>query len=153
MLIQIQKTIEKLKIKVKHNVDLINKNQDSIKHMLKHSSINEYGGQLDEFNSQNQSLLAQNNDLINVQLTLISFIEKYKGTAVISNDIAIVDIYSITDGQEIFALTIKEIIPFDEKHPHYTDSKFIDKLVAFYESKEDYEFCERLLKLKQSILS
>ena len=153
MLSQIQKTIEELKVKVKKNVELINKNQDAIRRMLNHSDSNDYAGQFDEFNNYNKALLSQNNDLINVQLTLINFVEKYKNTAILSEEKQINDIYSITDSQEIFDLTIKGIIPFSEKHPYFNDPLFIDKLLVYYQSIEDYEICQKLIDLKQNILS
>ena len=91
----ITKTIEELKQRVKINVEEINKNQDAIKHMLKHSRSEDYAGQYDIYNDKNRSLLAQNNDLINVQLTLVNFLDKYKDTAVLDYDVPLVDIYSI----------------------------------------------------------
>lgn len=149
----ITKTIEELKQRVKSNVDLINKNQDAIKQMLKHSRSEEYAGQCDIYNTKNRELLAQNNDLINVQLTLVNFLDKYKNTAIIRQDIPLIDIYSITDIQEVFALTIKGIADFNEQHPYYYNAEFIDKLIVYYENKEDYERCEQLQKLKQGIAS
>ncbi|HBH49455.1 MAG TPA: hypothetical protein DDX98_12485 [Bacteroidales bacterium] len=149
----ITKTIEELKQRVKSNVDLINKNQDAIKQMLKHSRSEEYAGQYDIYNTKNRELLAQNNDLINVQLTLVNFLDKYKNTAIIRQDIPLIDIYSITDIQEVFALTIKGIADFNEQHPYYYNAEFIDKLIVYYENKEDYERCEQLQKLKQGIAS
>jgi hypothetical protein len=65
----------------------------------------------------------------------------------------LIDIYSITDAQEVFALTIKEVVQFNEEHPFYNDTKFIDKLIVFYESKEAYEQCQELKKLKEGILN
>jgi hypothetical protein len=153
MVENITRTIEELKQKVKQNVDLINKNQDAIKHMLKHSRAEEYIGQYEVYNTKNRELLAQNNDLINVQLTLVNFLEKYKDTAILRQDLPVADIYSITDTQEVFALTIKSVVPFDKEHPYYNDIEFIEKLITFYESKEDYEFCIELKRLKESIVS
>ena len=147
----ISRTIDELKQKVKGNVELINKNQDAIKQMLKHARAEEYAGQYDVYNSKNRELLSQNNDLINVQLTLVNFLDKYKDTAILKPEIPMVDIYSITDIQEVFALTIKGIVPFNEEHPHYNDLSFIEKLIVFYENKEDYEFCLELKKLKEGI--
>jgi hypothetical protein len=121
--------------------------------MLKHSRSEEYAGQYDIYNTKNRELLAQNNDLINVQLTLVNFLDKYKNTAIIRQDIPLIDIYSITDIQEVFALTIKGIADFNEQHPYYYNAEFIDKLIVYYENKEDYERCEQLQKLKQGIAS
>jgi hypothetical protein len=151
MVAYIHKTIEELKAKIKFNIDLINQNQVEIKSLVRKSDSVELSSQYEAYNTQIKSLLAQNNDLINVQLTLINFVEKYKETAVLKNDIPILDIYSISDSQEIFDLTIKGILPFNELHPYYTNSEFIDKLIVFYEVREEYEQCVELKQLKEKI--
>jgi hypothetical protein len=153
MLKHIQRTLEELKLKIKHNVDQIIHNQDTIKGMMHQSRAGELLSQYDTYNNHNKALLNQNNDLINVQLTLINFIEKYKNTSILNDNLPLLDIYSITDLHEVFDLTIKGILPFDEKHPYYCDFEFIDKLIVFYEGKEDYERCQELIKLKENSLS
>ena len=60
MIAHIQRIIGDLKVKVKKNVELINKNQDSINLMLKHSKVNEYGGQFEAFNNENKELIEEN---------------------------------------------------------------------------------------------
>lgn len=149
MLSKIQQTIEEIKSKVSNNVALINSNQQAIKVMV--SQSDEFAGQYEEFVQQNKILLAQNNDLINVQLTLMNFLEKYKDTAILKEDKPMIDIYSITDRQEIFTLTIKELIPFNVRHPYYNDSEFISKLLVYYESKEEYEKCQELMGLQERL--
>jgi hypothetical protein len=153
MLEHIQRTLEGLKLKIKHNVDQIILNQGTIQNMMKQSMAAELLGQYELYNNQNKTLLAQNNDLINVQLTLINFIEKYKNTAILNDKLPLIDIYSITDIQEVFTLTIKGILPYDQKHPYYCDSEFIDKLIIFYKGTEDYERCQELIKLKENSIS
>ncbi|MBN2486145.1 MAG: hypothetical protein JXB34_09245 [Bacteroidales bacterium] len=147
MLAHIHNTIAELKAKIKFNVDLISHNQQTIKNMLQKTVKDDMAPQFEAYNHQNRQLMSQNNDLLNVQLTLLNFVEKYKNTAVLQNDIPIVDIYSITDLQEVFDLTIKGIVPFDESHPHFCNPVFIDKLIAFYQANEDYELCDKLKKL------
>jgi hypothetical protein len=144
-------TIEEIKQRVKNNIERINKNQKAIKEMLKYSNSAEYAGQFDIYNNETSELLTQNNDLINVQLTLVDFLEKYKDTAILKPEIPMVDIYSITDLQEVFALTIKGVLSFNEKHPYFHDMNFIDKLIGYFQSQENYEECQKLYKLKESI--
>lgn len=153
MMNNIRQTIEELRLKVKHNVGIISKNQDAIKQMLKHARSEEYAGQYEVYSNKNKELLTQNNDFINVQLTLVNFLEKYKNTAILDVNVPIVDIYSITDTQEIFALTIKEYVDFDEEHPHYNDLEFIEKLIVHYQAKENYEQCQKLNLLKEKVIS
>lgn len=152
MIKQMQQTIEELKAKIKFNIDLINQNQTEVKSLIRQLNSGELSRQYEAYNTQNKVLIAQNNDLINVQLTLINFIEKYRNTAILKNDIPLIDIYSITDQQEIFDLTAKGILPFDNKHPLYSNTEFIDKLIVYYEGKEQYEYCIELQLLKERIL-
>lgn len=151
MLLHIQRTIDELKNRISSNVSLIKKYRNAINSMAMY--LDEYAGQYEEFIKLNRSLLEQNNDLINVQLTLMNFIEKYKETAILEEEAPLLDIYSITDRQEVFMLTVKDIVPFDEKHPYYRDTDFIEKLLVYYSvGSEDYEKCQKLMHLKESIM-
>jgi hypothetical protein len=145
----IQRTIDILKSKVKTNLDLINENQDKIKDILKQSSTTQRSKDFEERYTVNKALLAENNDYINIQLTLINFLEKYKNTAVLEENQQIIDIYSITDEKEILELTIKGVLLFDEQHPKYNDEEFIDKMITYFESIEEYEKCQELIELKK----
>lgn len=151
MINNIKQTIEELRLKVKHNVGIISKNQDAIKQMLKHSRSEEYAGQYEVYSNKNKELLTQNNDFINVQLTLVNFLDKYKNTAILDTNVPIVDIYSVTDTQEVFALTIKGYVDFNEEHPYYRNLEFVEKLIVHYQSKEDYEQCQKLNLLKEEV--
>jgi hypothetical protein len=148
----LQKTIDVLKKKVKENLKAIGENQKTIKELL---SQPESAGRTKEFENYynaNKTLLQENNDYINIQLTLINFLEKYKGTAVLDNSLPVVDIYSITDEAEVLDLTIKGVVIFNENHPRFNDSAFIDKLIAHYESLEQYEKCQELALLKNKLV-
>ena len=148
MLQLINKTIEGLKVRVKNNLELINENQKEIKVILEKQDSPEKRLEFDKLFNKNKELLAQNNDYINIQLTLINFVEKYKTTSVLQEDSSVVDIYSITDEKEIFELTKKGVLPFNEAHPKFEDSTFIDKLIQHYGQEEDYEKCQELVELK-----
>ena len=153
MLEHIQRIIDELKMKIKFNINMISRNQAVIKNMHQQNELTEEAMQYENFTKQNKLLLAQNNDLINVQLTLINFIEKYKDTAVLKDDVPVVDIYSISDSDEIFTMTVKNVVPFNFVHPYYYDTNFIDKLIAYYKQTEEYEICTELTHLKEKILS
>ena len=79
----IQKTISLLKLKVKSNLELINKNQVKIKEILKEPNSSKRTTSFEEHYETNKSLLAENNDFINIQLTLINFLEKYKDSLIL----------------------------------------------------------------------
>jgi hypothetical protein len=143
-----QKTIEVLKKRVKNNLKAINANQKVIKDLLNQSNTSYRAEEFDRYYNANKTLLQENNDYINIQLTLINFLEKYKGTAVLDDNLPVVDIYSITDEVEVLDLTLRGVVAFNENHPKFHDPGFIDKLITHYESLEQYEKCQELSKLK-----
>ncbi len=148
----IQKTIDVLKLKVKKNLKVIHENQKQIKQILASPNTGERAIEYEKCYSVNKKLLQENNDYINVQLTLINFLDKYKDTAVLDDSLPVVDIYSITDEIEVLDLTIKGIIVFDENHPKYNDPEFIDKMISHFETTEEYEKCQKLIKLKSKLV-
>jgi hypothetical protein len=148
----IQRTIDILKQRVKNNLEVINSNQKLIKELLGKKNTAENSTEFESYYSSNKTLLQENNDYINIQLTLINFLEKYKGTAVLEDTLPIVDIYSITDDHEVLALTLKGIVAFDENHPRYNDMDFIDRLIAHYKRTEEYEKCKELYDLKSKLV-
>ncbi len=152
MIDHIIKTIEELKLKVKQNIQTIKRNNDAIKQLYKQGDVRSYAKKYEVFHSENQELLRQNNDFIKVQITLMNFLDKYKNTAVVNTVAPIIDIYSITDIQELFALTIKNNITFDIHHPQYNNVEFIEKLLAYYTGVENYEKCQELIRLKEHLV-
>jgi len=147
----IQKTIKSLKNRIKSNLDVINQNQVKIKEILKQSEKGQSGSEFDRHYEVNKGLLAENNDLIKLQLTLINFLEKYRNTPVLEEKLPVVDIYSITDQEEIFDLTVKGVVEFDETHPLYDNVAFIDELMTYYRENEEYEKCQRLKDIRNSM--
>ncbi len=147
-----QKTIDVLKKRVKNNLKAINNNQKIIKELLVQPDSPERKNEFEKYYVANKTLLQENNDYINIQLTLINFLEKYKGTAVLDDSLSVVDIYSISDDVEVLDLTLKGVVTFNEKHPKFNDMDFIDKLIAHYESMELYEKCQELTDLKSKLV-
>ena len=148
----LQKTIDQLKKRVKNNLKVINSNQKVIKDLLNQPNCPERSAEFEKYYAANKTLLQENNDYINIQLTLINFLEKYKSTAVLNDTLPMVDIYSITDEAEVLDLTLKGIVAFNEEHPRFNDCEFIDKLIVHYEKLEEYEKCSELMELKSKLV-
>ena len=144
----IQKTISILKLYVKNNLEVINQNQTRIKQILKEPASSERSHNFEKHYEVNRNLLSENNDLINVQLTLINFLEKYKDSDILSEQEPDTNLSSVEDEEEIFRLTVSGMIPFDSKHPHYNEADFFEKLLHYYQDKEEYEKCQELLNKK-----
>jgi len=146
----IQKTIEKLKNRVKENLEKINQNQSSISELLKRPFSSERTYKMEKLYSANKELLNENNDFINMQLSLINFTEKYKSNSLMADDddFSDFDPLALLDDSEIFELTIQGRINFDLGHPKFDDEAFFTRLLEYYSALEAYEKCNTLLRLK-----
>lgn len=144
----IQKTIALLKLHVKNNLEVINQNQTKIKEILKEPSSAERSMNFEKHYEVNKNLLAENNDFINVQLTLINFLEKYKNSGLLQDSQPISDIDEHMDEEDVFKLTVMGKIDYDKNHMYFDDKKFFEKLIKFYQEREEYEKCKELLDLK-----
>ena len=145
----IQKIIALLKLRVKNNLELINKNQVKIKEILKEPDSSKRTTMFEEHYETNKSLLAENNDFIGVQLTLVNFLEKYKDSLVPKDNTPIIEIESVKNEKELFDLTVAGAITFDKKHPKYNNESFFKRLLKHYQDIEAYEKCQALINLKK----
>ncbi|MFO7655785.1 MAG: hypothetical protein R6W78_01855 [Bacteroidales bacterium] len=145
----IQKTITILKLHVKNNLEVINQNQSRIKEILQSPASNERTVNFEKHYEVNKHLLAENNDYINVQLTLINFLEKYKNAAILQESPVLADLTKSNDEEEIYRLTISGELSYDRNHPNYENNSFFVKLLDYYQEKEEYEKCQKLMNLKK----
>ena len=145
----IQKTISLLKQRVKNNLELINQNQVKIKEILQEPSSSNRSIRFEQHYEINKSLLAENNDFINIQLTLINFLEKYKDSLVLDDNLPVIEIKKVKSEGELFNLTLKGTLPYNENHPLYNNKAFFMKLLKHYQDIEAYEKCQELINLKK----
>ena len=145
----IQKTISLLKLRVKSNLGLINQNQVKIKEILKEPNSSNRSTRFEQHYEINKSLLTENNDFINIQLTLINFLEKYKGSLIFNETPPVIEIKAIQDENELFNITVKGTIAFNEDHPLFNNKSFFLKLLKYYQDIEAYEKCQELMNLKR----
>jgi hypothetical protein len=146
----IQRTIELLKKRVKDNLDMINNNQAEIRQLLSQPLSAERTYHIEKHYDINKVLLHENNDLINLRVSLLNFLEKYKDSAVLDEE----ELPELTpenylDEHELFEMTIQGKLTFDLSHPKFEDIEFFDKLLRYYSAVEAYEKCNALLKLKK----
>ena len=143
----ITQTIDSLKAKVRSNLMDIQNNQKIIRDLLKQSVSPERSSQLEEGYALNKVLLSENNDLINVQLTLSNFLDKYSNSDIF--EMANVAAPSISISlKECFEKTINGELGFNSQHPFYNDDSFFQKLMTHYQQSEDYENCSRIMQEK-----
>ena len=142
----VEKMVEALKDKVKRNLLVIQNNQRQIRDLLKQPVSDGRSTLLEEKYASNKVLLAENNDFINVQLTLTAFSGKYASLEFVNSDNT--PAIHFTDEKECFEITINGQLAFDEQHPFYGDGNFFHKLMKYYQDVEDYENCSKLVREK-----
>ncbi len=139
--------IEKLKEKVKSNLTDIQNNQKEIRDLLKQAPSSARTMELEAKYALNKVLLAENNDFINVQLTMSNFIDKYSNREVFESEL-VSSAIRYRDENECFELTINGKLNFNQSHPFYNHDSFYQKLIQYYQNLEDYETCSVLVKTK-----
>jgi hypothetical protein len=147
------KLIHKLLIVLKEHVNRNNKdiqlNQEEIEKLLSDSSLSRLKSDLDSKYSFNRQLLNENSDFVNMQLELAEFLEKYSHLFPEDSSDVIANEPEQNEKQKIFSQTVNGKLKFDSSHPHYNNSRFIDELLKYYEMHENYEMCDKLLKLRK----
>jgi len=142
-----QKVIELLKERVRLNLETVKTNQSEIKNILASKSDTNMKMEYRKKYNINKSLLMENNDFINLQLQLVNFLNKYRDADFLDSSASISGKeLSSKENLDYFELTISGVIPFDKEHPLYEDDSFFEKLLDYYQEKENYEMCEALVK-------
>jgi len=144
----IQKTIDLLKKKVKENLEVINRNQTRLNEILNQPFSSERTYMIEKNYSANKSLLAENNDLISMQINLVNFLEKHKDSLnrwELESETAELEIAAYLDDDELFDLTIQGKLGYGKGHPKFRDDAFFNKLLKYYASIEEYEKCNAIL--------
>jgi hypothetical protein len=146
----LERAIELLKKRVKENLDTINHNQSEIRQLLTQPLSAERTYYIEKHYDINKVLLSENNDFINLQVSLLKFMEKYKDFPILEDDeLPEISPEVMMDDQELFELTIQGKLTFNIAHPKFEDEEFFHRLLGFYASIEAYEKCNSLMKLKK----
>jgi hypothetical protein len=148
MKVLIQRTIDLLKKKVRENLETINQNQIRLSEKLKEPLSSERTYYVDKLYSVNKALLAENNDFVNLQVTLVNFLNQYHDALSINeNSTEPVDpqVAAYLDEDEVFKLTVEGKLGFENDHPKFDDETFFNRLLNYYTSIEAYEKCNALL--------
>ncbi len=149
MIKQLKKTVEELKSRVQKNLDIIHQNERVVKKLLEEPVSNERSRKLEVKYQENKKLLKENNDSIKLQLQLSKFIDTYKNELEETEESQMKPLQEETEAplskEEIFDLTAKKEIPFDENHPYYNDEEFFNDLMEHFTAVEDYEMCSFLM--------
>ena len=151
----LQSAIEQMRNHVLKNIELIKTNELHIKEVLSWPLSSDRTKELNESYKFSKNLLSENNDFINLQVSIMNFMNKYKQALDIKQPVN-VTVESLkpkdypTNRDECFKLTVQNSIPFDAHHPFFNDEAFYNDVFAYFQEKENYEMCATLLKLKHN---
>jgi hypothetical protein len=149
----LQQTVDLLKKRVRENLETINNNQMWLNEMFSQPFSSERTFQIEKKYAENRTLLAENNDLISLQLTLSNFLKKYQEKLMYweEEDEGFIeaDLAAYLNEDELFELTIEGKLGYETGHPKFDDEAFFKKLLSYYASIEAYEKCNALLSHKR----
>lgn len=152
---QLQQIINSMRQHVLKNLEQIKANEAHIKEVLSRPISPERTKKLNESYQFSRTLLTENNDFINLQVTIMNFLNKYKNIIEEEENAVKVNVASITQKEQhlsredYFNLTIINDIPFNQAHPYYNDKEFFTELFNYFEQTENYEMCAQLLTQKK----
>lgn len=145
----VNKILKVLKDHVRQNNLEIGLNQEDINRLLAEGSSSlKKKDDLEYKKSINKELSEENDDFIKMQLQITEFMEKHGH---IMSDPDSYEESEEDNSLPYFTQTILGQIKFGPDHPQFNNSRFFHELLRHYQEKEDYEMCDRLVKLKRSI--
>jgi hypothetical protein len=94
--------------------------------------------------------MTENNDFINLQVSLLNFLDKYKDIPGMDEESmpSLFDEISLDD-DVLFDMTIMGKLTFDLSHPKFSDEEFFKRILQHYTTMEAYEKCSALLSQKK----
>jgi len=146
-----EEMLKELKAQIEINISEIELIQIQIEKYFEHMDTKEKKVKLDVLISELKALFTENNQLIHMQLILISYIEKAKKTGEMINETQLFfDLgYGLsTEEDVIFNLTVNGELTFDQFHPMFGDKNFFNRLMDYNIATEAYEKCGELIEVK-----
>ena len=88
-------------------------------------------------------------DFIKMQLELNDFMERYKHLFPGNDEGASIREPEENESLNLLNQTVNGKLKFDSAHPQYDNPRFFQELFNYYERHENYEMCEKLLKIRK----
>jgi hypothetical protein len=145
----IHEIIELLRAQVKKNLEVINYNEEIIRKLSSHPESAHSMETYQKHYTENKSLITENNDFANLQLTLMNFLKKYKHSALLNDKFSLDEVNLKDDPEYVFELTISGKIPYNSSHPFFESHDFFCQLLEHFQRTEQYEKCHELIELKK----
>jgi hypothetical protein len=150
---QLQQVIETMRKHVLKNLELIKTNENHIREVLNWPLSSDRTKELNDSYQHSRTLLSENNDFINLQVSIMNFLNKYKHLVEEEQKVSVTiksnASYNQLSREDYFKLTIENDIVFDATHPYFEDEEFMNELFTYFEQTENYEMCAQLLKFKK----
>lgn len=134
-------------------MEIIHQNNMIAQAMLEEPLTDEQSEKIEKRYQENKRLMKENSESIQLQYEITKFIENHLEVSEKQKREALGAYRAGQDAEsqqhsmeEILKLTIKGEIPFNSKHPFFRDEEFFSRLLRYYQSREDYETCQALLK-------
>jgi len=163
---QMKLMVNMLKERIKHNLQIIKKNEEEIRSILSQPVSNNRSELLKDRFDTNRVLLEENHDSLAIELQMINYMIKFKSvlkqqpnriqsssfiddSANSQNENEVSEVQEeVHNEQDILNLTISGDLPFNSSHPMFDDEDFFDNLLDAYKQSENYEMCSQILKVK-----
>lgn len=165
---QMKLTVDMLKERIQYNLQIIRKNEETIRSILAQPMSDERSRLLKENFSINRKLLEENNDSLNIEIQLINYLGKFsevlkreknniQSPGNLNNENVSFDSENfqndknqeqLEEESNLFNLTLAGEILFNSTHPKFDNEEFFETLLDAYKQKENYEMCSYLLKVK-----
>lgn len=150
---QLQQMVENMRKHVMKNLEIIKANEGHIREVLNWPISPERTKELNDSYQLSKNLLSENNDFINLQVTIMNFLNKYKHL-VEEETVVNVSVSKTQQNQQLtredyFKLTAENDIEFNSSHPYFDDIEFFNDLFSYFEYTENYEMCAQLMKHKK----
>ena len=151
---QLQQIIDLMRKHVLKNLELIKTNESHIREVLTWAQSTERTRELNESYKYSKTLLSENNDYINLQVSIMNFINKYQNTLETGSTVKVSENATFTQNKSLsrddfFRLTIGSNIPYNSQHPYFNDEIFFRELLTYFEQNENYEMCAELLQARK----
>jgi hypothetical protein len=145
-----QQTVELMRKHVLKNLDIIKSNENHIREVLNWPASPERTQELNKGYQLSKTLLAENNDFINLQVSIMNFLNKHQDSldtteVQVSSAGTIIQAVKGLSREDCFKQTVENMLSFNQSHPYYSDETFFNDLLLHYQNNEQYEMCAALL--------
>jgi hypothetical protein len=143
----INRLIRILKEQVNQNNREIRLNQEEIERMLSGNAGGARQRDLDAINNVNRQLQEENTDFMRLQQELSEFLLKYDYL----DAEGIAEVQQSAPVDQVLLQTVNGKLEYNPAHPQFNDPEFFHRLLKYYENMEDYEMCDKLLRLRKTL--